>query len=231
MRPARRSRPTASGSPTTGFSANSVTSTRFRPRADGRSGSPTIPLPTSSHPGPRTVRSSSSFIADGGRMPHLWIAPVSEGRPAGPAVRITNDTVFAYSPPPGRPTARESRTSARRTSWIVPPTAAGPAEESRRERRRRRFGGIRRRLAARQRKLGRGQRERPESLPRSTARSEPINPRIFMGPGAMRAGRSTSRWTDATWRSTARTTKETSGCTKPRRKPFNPIGKEVETCR
>jgi Tol biopolymer transport system component len=58
----------------------------------------------------------------------VWIAPVSEGKPAGPAVRITNDTMFAIAPawsPDGARIAYLAETDV----WIVPADGSRPGRK------------------------------------------------------------------------------------------------------
>lgn len=63
------------------------------------------------------------FASERGGGSHIWIAPVSEGRPAGPLLRITSDTVYAIAPvwsPDGARIAYVGEAEKGPEVWIVP---------------------------------------------------------------------------------------------------------------
>jgi Tol biopolymer transport system component len=60
---------------------------------------------------------------------HIWIAPVFEGKPAGPPLRITNDTVCAFGPvwsPDGERIAYTGEIEGSSEVWIVPADGRTP---------------------------------------------------------------------------------------------------------
>jgi Tol biopolymer transport system component len=73
-----------------------------------------------------------AFVSDRGGGSHIWIAPVKEGKPAGPPKRLSGDTLTALAPawsPDGKLIAFVGANQNRSDVWVTAADGSGSARE------------------------------------------------------------------------------------------------------